>query len=71
MFNLNYEEIYEEIDEKLKDPVIPVVLKQHILNFEIAIRNIELLERREKAEDLKHELEDMEDEIDESGSVGC
>ena len=71
MFNLNYEEIYEEIDEKLKDPVIPVVLKQHILNFEIAIRNIELLERREKAEDLKHELEEMEDEIDESGSVGC
>jgi len=74
MFDLNYNKLYKEIDEKLKDPDIPIDERRYILVFEVAIRGLELIELKKKGDDLENVLNDVEGlmgETEEAGSVGC
>ncbi len=74
MFDMNYEEIYVQVKEKLADPNVSVDMKRALLDFEIGVRRIECQELKESIEKnidkIKTSPED-EDVSDEDISHGC
>ncbi len=71
MFDMNYEEIYEKVKEKLADPKVSVSMKRAILDFEVGVRRIEAQEIREAIRWPVETSPEDEDVSDEDISHGC
>jgi hypothetical protein len=50
MFDMNYEEIYEKVKEKMADPKVTVGMKRALLSFEIGLRYVHTQELKEVIE---------------------